>query len=324
MYKPATFIADRPLPLMLIKFIRLVLLIALFSPSLLFAFSAGEDVSGAKDYAGIQRYPDSKIDRYQVEEQVDYLLALGNLKKINRVLLPEYSKRLKGRLTRITYHIPDGHDPEVAFRHFSSATPNATLLFECHGRECGSSSHWANQIFGISQLYGPESDQHYAVKQLNRDGQDLLLVLYSIKRGNKRVYVHVELLEIDQQAAQGLAPNPSTLLTVWRDKGRFVIPGLKFDEEDELLEESMANLAVVVEALQKSVRLRFWVVGHLSASLDVEMLKTRSLKRANSVKQALMNNGIAAERLSPQGVGPLAPLAATKSVDGRIELVIQP
>ncbi len=320
----ATFISGNSVFPMHRKPICLTLLFLLFLSSRLFAFSVAEDATGAEDYQGIQRYPDSKIERYHMEPEVDYLVALGNLKKVNRTLSPEYSSRFKGRLTRITYRIPDGHESEKAYRHYFRATDDATLLFECHGRECGSSSHWANQIFGIAQLYGPEGNQHYAVKQINQDGQNLLLVIYAIERGNKRVYVHLDLLEIDQQAAQQLSVNPSTYVTAWRNQGRVILPGLKFNEQDQLLDESKGLLEAVVKAMGKELRMRFWVVGHLNGQFDLELLRERSLIRARSVRDALREKGVSEERLVAQGVGPLAPLNGAKGAEGRIELVRQP
>lgn len=303
----------------------------LLAVSLLFghqaaAFDRSEDVSGSTDYPGIERYPKSKIDIYSSRQSSDYQLALGSLKKVNGQLVPEYSERLEGRLTRITYRIPDGHKALTAFNHFAAQLSSADLLFECHGRECGSSSHWANQIFGIAKLYGPERYQHYRVARLKRNNDEILVVLYAVQRGNKRVYVHLDLLEPAGQGVRDIAVNPETLLSNLLENKRLVLTGLTFDENDRLLEQSQKSIEQVVAALKKNVRLRVYVVGHIdgrTGDSTIDQLIERSQQRAAAVQTAIIKQGITANRLEAHGVGPLAPSSKPGLQSGRIELVVR-
>lgn len=304
--------------------VRLVIsLIGLFFHQMLAAFDLSEDVAGASDYAGINRYPGAKIEQYSSSQQVNYALVLGKLKRVNNELAPEYVKHLNGRLTRITYRIPEGYSSLAAFQYYASQLASAELLFNCAARECGSSSYWANEIFKISILYGPDHDQHYSVFRIKLDDKELLVVLYSIMRGNKRVYVHLDLLETKLNRTQDLSINPDALLKSLRQNKHLSLVELVFNEQDELEQESVASLNTLVKALNKNIRLKLYVVGHLNSTGTLDTLVARSLKRAVSVKRALTSLGIEEARLEARGIGPLAPMGNAAKEPSRIELVLQ-
>ncbi|MEH6397376.1 OmpA family protein, partial [Pseudoalteromonas sp.] len=75
-------------------------------------------------------------------------------------------------------------------------------------------------------------------------------------------------------------------------------------------------------ALQKNTRLKLYVVGHLREKQSLEALQQRSLSRAQSVVDVLVQRGINSERLSAQGIGPLAPTKTSGSIN-RITLLVQ-
>lgn len=304
-----------------------LLLMALTLPLPLSAFDISEDVSGSRDYGGIVRYPSSKIDSYSARQGAEYQLALGQLKNVNGILNPEYSSRLAGDLTRITYRIPDGHQSKSVFEHFKSVIPQPyTLLYECHGRECGSSNHWANHIFRVAKLYGPERYQHYLAARTIIAGQDVVVALYSIRRGNKRLYAHLDLLEVESEAARGLNVTASSLLNSLREEGRFVLPELGFDEQGSLAPEADEFLSVVARVLKRDVRIKLYVVGHAGAEqadMTLDDLKAKSLSHAQTVVDLLLGMGVDAARLTAQGVGPLAPSANAYDGADRIELVLR-
>lgn len=197
------------------------------------------------------------------------------------------------------------------------------LLFECHGRECGSSNQWANRIFGISKLYGPQRYQHYLAANISTADGPLLIALYSIQRGNKRVYTQLDLLVPEQGVATELAVNPETILAALKSKGVFNLRNLKFAQDDRLSTEASQRLASVIAALKKNNRLKVYVVGHLAGADDLDVLKQRSQQRADTVRQALVDGGVKSVRLSAQGVGPLAPIQQASENADRIGLVVQ-
>jgi len=308
----------------IIKMIRLLLFACcLIIPSVQ-AYESSEDVTGASESALFQRYSQSKIVAYNQLVTADYLLALGAPKTVNGVMVLEYSERLAGDLTRITYQAPDDYSSEDMFVHFSSQLNQLShkVLFECHARKCGSSNEWANRIFNIRKLYGPERYQHYLAVQIDTQQGPLFVALYSIKRGNKRVYTQLDLLKPQQGSFRELSVNPDTVLAQFKQQGIFELANLEFDDQDKLTGNTTVLLDSVIAALQKSSRLKLYVVGHLRTDQGLELLQQRSLTRAQSVVDVLVQSGIDSQRLSAQGVGPLAPVNQGGGVD-RIGLVVQ-
>lgn len=289
------------------------------------AYERTEDVQGASDSALFERYPRTKIDEFSVVEANDYLLALDSPKTVNGVMDIEYSERLGGQLTRITYRAPDGEDSKKIFGHFRSQLTSLSheLLFECHGRECGSSNQWANRIFGIAKLYGPQRYQHYLAAQINTDNGPVFMVLYSIKRGNKRVYTQLDLLTPDGSSAKSLDVNPRTIINELKYTGVYDLRNLSFDDNDEVTVVAEQRLKPVANALSKNTRLECYVVGHLTDEQPLTDLKKRSLARAESVIKTLVKLGVNADQLNAQGVGPLAPIRRGTENLNRISLVLQ-
>lgn len=302
--------------------ISLLLCISTFSS---YAFDSSADVAGAKDSDFFKRYPRSKIDEFSQTRAEDYLLSLSAAKTVNGVMELEYFERLAGGLTRITYRAPDGEPSDLVFEHFQSQLKQLphNLLFECHARKCGDSNQWANRIFDVRELYGPKGQQHYLAAQLNTDDGPVFLAIYSIQRGNKRVYLQLDLLEPEAGSSVDLAVNPDTILAVFKSEGVFSLPNLSFDGDNQLTADADKRLAAVVTALKKSTRLKLYVVGHVAGSEDLDILKSRSQARAETVRQALVDAGIKEERLSAQGVGPLAPVKKGSEHANRISLVVQ-
>ncbi len=112
--------------------------------------------------------------------------------------------------------------------------------------------------------------------------------------------------------------------------GHVEVPGIFFDTGKSVLKpESEAAVAEIAKLLKSDPVLNVYVVGHTDnvAALDLNMRLSRA--RAEAVVQALeAKHGIAAGRLSGQGVGPLSPVADNGADEGRaknrrVELVKQ-
>lgn len=290
-----------------------------------FSFEASEDAAGASESDFFKRYPRSKIDDFKVEETADYLLALAAPKTVNAVMRLDYSERLAGMLTRITYRAPDNESSKQVFDHFRSQINNLSyrLLFECNGRECGDSNEWANRIFEISKLYGPDRYQHYLAAQLNTKSGPVFVALYTIQRGNKRVYTQLDLLVPENGSMLEAVVNPDTILSILKSDGVFNLRNLAFDKNDALTDDGAKRLTAVASALSKNSRMQLYVVGHIAGSGTLDELKQRSLTRAQSIVQMLTAQGISGDRLSAQGVGPLAPIRQGSEDEDRIGFLMR-
>jgi len=137
--------------------------------------------------------------------QANYIIALGKYKKNNNIWFPESSFRTQGFLQRHTLELPRDYKQAPVFEFYQQQLPDyAKLLFECRGRGCGQSNNWANDHFGVKFLYGTDSSQYYAVyviedsqqaqKDEASDHSEQFITIYTIRRGNRRIYTQLEVM----------------------------------------------------------------------------------------------------------------------------------
>lgn len=298
---------------------------------LLSGWQANADVSGSSDYA-FERFPGSQIVDYRLENNTVYNLALGRMQRAAGRVAPSQSERFQGDLRRITYEIPDGFNAAEVFEHFRTRLliEGQQELFNCQGRDCGSSNFWANDVFGNRILYGPEAGQFYmAASYLGEQaGREVsgYVALYVVTRANRRLYAHLDFLELSEQVAAerraASVPDARTLLQRLNQDGMVTIPALVFDEQDQLTEDE--GLALLIEALTEAAQTRVYIVGHLQAESSLDEQIARSLARATLVQERLVAAGVDVNRLEAHGVGPLAPFCRPGPCRQRIEVVVRP
>ena len=140
-------------------------------------------------------YNQARILFQEVRNTPSYKLALSPYVKRENVWRTENFLRLRGVLNRQTHELPKGLDEQEVFEFYRDQLPeNREILFTCERRGCGESNNWANDHFGIKQLYGFEQYQFYGVYQV---GQTQFYTLYAVRRGNGRIYVQLEHLQAE-------------------------------------------------------------------------------------------------------------------------------
>lgn len=252
---------------------------------------AMSDVAGSRDHNLINRFPQSYIVQYKQQNIRDYRLALGGLEKINGVLIAESEQRLSGELSRITYRIQNNHSPQEVFAFIKSQliSKQAKVLFECTGRACGSSNQWANNIFGYSRLYGIDSTQSYMAGRL----EDHYFVVYTVQRGNKRVYARLDILQ------------PTVTLPL-EEKAHFILtPG---DAGKEKL----------VLFIQENPNKRIWLVGYNFSAPNKQAQLDRSSESLKELESFLLSKGVDPERFALHPVGSFVPNSQKSEEDSII------
>lgn len=131
----------------------------------------------------------------------DYIIALGKYKKRDNRWLPKQSLRAQGQLTRYTLELAKHNYEGDVFEFYREQVPTgAELLFSCSGRVCGESNNWANDHFGVKQLYGANASQHYAVfvlkNSLLSEENISYITIYTVRRGNRRLYTQLDVLTV--------------------------------------------------------------------------------------------------------------------------------
>lgn len=183
------------------------------------------DVPGSHDLELLPRFPGSQIVRFSEAAQQERSYPQGAIRRISGRLRYEREVQAQGQFTALTYELPRSHPADEVFSVAREAlqAQDAELLYWCQGRECGPSNLWANAVFGESILYGSDEQQAYALLRLAEPRQDSLLALYSITRGNRRAYLHAELLAANAPLGEVL-PAPATLLRQLRSSGELRLP----------------------------------------------------------------------------------------------------
>ena len=228
----------------------------------------------------IEPFPRAEVARQNVREGVDHGVAIGSVRRINNKWRAEREVRTVGTLAQVSWLIPSGHDSDEAFSHATRQLlgMDTTMLFFCEGRECGSSSTWASQVIGFSRLYGPDDNQAYLAVRVDEEPQRFIS-LYSITRGNRQVYLHVDQFTPEQPVKTPLCPTPATLLKVIANEGEFSVPAAEMEDLES--EAATSWLDLLNRALRTDTRLRVVIHG----------------AQAPAVVQALADRGIHKQRL---------------------------
>lgn len=250
----------------------------------------------AADSLVIDPFPRAEVARERIQPGVDHTVVIGNIRRINNQLRAEREVQAVGELIRTSWRIPAGHGAREAMAHAVSqlqAHPHTTLFF-CEGRECGSSSLWANQVLNNARLYGPEDNQLYLALRLDDEPQRFIS-LYAITRGNQQVYLHMDQLTPEQPVTELLYPTPATLGKILRAEGELLLPEMDSAESQSAVADAWLDLTA--RMLRSDNRLRISVSG-AQAPAFVEGLLERNINQQRlEIGQPEPEDGIRLEKL---------------------------
>ena len=309
---------------------------------------AQQDVSGAKDHPLISRYVGSYIIGFDSKNYDEFVLPLGPTDRSQRFVK---SERLEGRLTRILYVAPAGRSSLEVYRNFESALTRGgfSTLYGCTNEGCDSSSNYAifkNQIYRHTHRLKNRGDvSEFAFNQ----ARDLRYLAAKLSHGQGTVYAsllvalnsypHIgetfnhpvallEVIETEKMDTGMVTVNAESLAKALAESGHVAVYGIQFDfGSDAIRPESEATLSEIARLLQVNAAIRLYVVGHTDNVGGYDSNMDLSRRRADSVVQHLVGRGVGADRLSPVGLGFLAPVASNQSEEGRaknrrVELVL--
>lgn len=273
----------------------------------------------------LDEYPHARVVFRSVADDDDYILALGSFKKTEGTWSVDHHQRLSGQLARMTLELPQTHSAEDGFQFYSKQLKklSARELYRCDARECGPSNSWANNHFKVIQLYGLDQHQYYAAYEVLHEQQlPYYVSLYAVLRGNKRVYVQIDILQSDKATENNIATDPASLSRLLQDQGFFVFPGIVTDDENgkSNLVINKEHLQGLITVLQRQYTLQVALVGHDYRASSLQTQQKDSERYAESLKAALVGAGIAANRIEVYGLGGLSP-AGRGNQSARVEVV---
>ena len=179
-----------------------------------------EDLPNSSDLSEAERPLGSKIVRYSDGLRSAIRFPLERVEQVNNRLAIDKELDIEGHVIDITYQL----GPRQVYGSYMErlkttlGSKGAEILFECKSRGCGVSGLWANSLFKVRELYGPNGNQEYFAVKLPGVNTRYLSA-YGIERGNRRQYVHLRLVESSItessfQRAQTLASDRTVALPV--------------------------------------------------------------------------------------------------------------
>jgi outer membrane protein OmpA-like peptidoglycan-associated protein len=326
----------------------LLVLLSLCAPAAL-AGKYDQDVPGSKDIPGLPRDEGSVILGYKLDQYDEAALPLG--KWVNASASWETFEKVEGRRTRILYLAPPDQTSADVMNHYKAALQrlNYTPLFDCSGEaECGAGV--GNAYFDPAQrnkITGrqvPESafstevgEPRVLTARLNTPGGQSQVFILAARQNNiadakagRRVAVFVEEVRSGQtQERLTLVPAEDMLRSI-RGQGKAVLYGVHFSfDTAEIMSESRPQLEEMAKLLKAEPKLKVFVVVHTDNQGRADDNVRLAQRRAEALARLLAQDfGVPAERMVPEGLGSLSPVASNSTEAGRaknrrVELVEQ-
>jgi outer membrane protein OmpA-like peptidoglycan-associated protein len=88
-------------------------------------------------------------------------------------------------------------------------------------------------------------------------------------------------------------------------------------EQSSLRPEAQGTIAQAVSYLKANPQRRAIVEGHTDTSGDAQFNHALSIKRSESIKQAMMSQGISEQKIEVSGLGETQPVADNSTLSGR-------
>jgi outer membrane protein OmpA-like peptidoglycan-associated protein len=256
---------------------------------------AAEDVTNAKDHPLFSRMPRFEITHY------DY-----NFDAVEFPTGPESTTTLEGQKTSLDYWLNDG-----------SPRPSSLQIIRNY-------SNAVKKLGGevVYEKVAGDGATRQGVYKLNRNGKEIWLWVLPIDDGQGYRVNVLEVGEMPQEVTTGELQNAL-------DKDGRVALYLNFDtNKSELKPEAKPVIDKVLDLLKGNPALVLSVEGHTDNQGDAPKNKILSEQRAQAVVKALVQAGVAKNRLSAKGLGQEKPLASNDDEAGRaqnrrVELVKQ-
>jgi outer membrane protein OmpA-like peptidoglycan-associated protein len=247
------------------------------------------------------------------------------------------SMALEGTLQRRLYVAPEGTSAFDLFSNYRNALTQAgfDILFQCIKRECGSS----NALLGKLAIYGGDrtlrnlerdsefalyidGDEHYLAAR-SADGTRHVAIYVAQNKKNSlskqsagRAAVHIDL--ITSAALEAKMIDAAAMAKGITDEGHVALDNVYFDFGTATLSpEAAPAIAEMVKLLTDNPGLKVYIVGHTDWIGDPAMNQVLSEQRAEAVVAALVQAGIAGDRLGAAGMGLFAPRASNATEEGR-------
>ena len=247
-----------------------------------------------------------------VEGMPQYSILTGKNREFDAFTFNISSKRefreVEGRLWMREYHLlkdlPQGPSALQIIRNYANflRSHGSTNVVELTHKDVAKQTFPAAAARIVSGSYVKDGKEIWLEVQAQEDTRRYSLVI-----------VEVEAMRQDV----GEAPSADAMLQTIRGQG-YVTLYINFDTGKWMIKpDSLPIIEQVVLMLKNAPELRLRIEGHTDAVGTPESNKILSDNRANAVMQAIVGNGITADRLVAAGMGQEKPIADNATEEGR-------
>lgn len=309
------------------------------SASVLFAaplaFSDENDVEGAQEHKLISRYPGQVITWQEIDNYREFKVPVGPVTGYRQI--GDWIET-QGLVTRTLYTYR-GNDRTVSeiHRNYLDAleAEGFEILAANYTPDRGGADVASRSWTGVYQITNPWAKTgEIGTQASGTSGSGGAGAIVATKdRAASRVYVVISteqhntdyvgaLVDIVEEAAAEtglIAVDAEAIGKGISEEGRVVLDGILFDYDRAAIQsESAPALQAAADFIAANPEMNFYVVGHTDAKGEFSYNQNLSQSRARAVVDALVEDyGVDRPRIEGHGVGPLVPVFANSSEDGR-------
>lgn len=263
-------------------------------------------------------FPQSVLESTTDIHSPGHLVLFSPVREVNNSIRSETMARLPVTGEGYLFEIARDSSREKARDYYLEQLQEAgaQILYTCTGIECGRSNVWANRIFSQRVLYGPDQTQDYLVAVAEaEDGSRWLTLVYTVTRGNRREYLWLEHLKVEQGAAiPGFGAATRVLgpvIVSWQGGITYQFDWTASDRRKirEWADEEGSTIVVTG-------------FSELNGSETLEQSMARAEKAAQSLSEVLEKTGVPRDRQELIVVGPTVFFADPERQGDRVELTV--
>lgn len=312
------------------------------------------DLPGAKDHPLLKRFSESEIVGYQVKRFDEYEVQTSTFTGTN---LSSYKRefvkpplKVEGKLTRIWYEAAGDASAVELIRNYQNELKAKGFRILYDSGHDPKALKGYNFLAPFSRMEVKTNRSHYvffaannktvrsASAVLKRPEGDVYVYLIAVEwakddkvyKARRGAYLAVDVVEERPMTQNMVVVSADEMSRAISSSGRVALYGILFDtSKADIKPQSKPALEQIAALMKKEGKLRLHVVGHTDNVGGFESNLGLSRRRAEAVVAVLTRQyGIAANRLTANGVAYLAPVAVNTSEEGRaknrrVELVPQ-
>ncbi len=262
-----------------------------------------------------------------------YIIATGPQRNYKDEL--DSQRTIEGKVKKTAYRVPFGTQSSLSvFRNYENAlkTQNGKFLFKCFGGECQKNGHLRTSInnSGISLWSSVDYDQEYGYMayEFAKDGIRYFIVIMSgTFPGEKTLSYEIHVIEIQEMEQSVSVKDMERSID---NDGKMAFHNIRFQTGSAILDSDYnESIEIIADYLRRNPSKKLFIVGHTDNTGSLAGNMDLSKRRAAAVVKVLMaKHGISSDRISPKGVGPLAPMATNttdkgRALNRRVEVVLR-